>query len=71
MDKPHTERYRGHDIEVEVTQHSTGWTWQYVIDKRVQSPPRSRLLPSRDVALRQGIGAAKWRVDEIAGPISP
>ena len=64
-----TETYGKHAIDVAVTKvREHAWTWAYAIDAKVFSgSPRSRVLPDAETAMRQGLGAARARVDEVMG----
>jgi len=61
-----TETYRGHKIAVDAHEDRPGcWGWSYLIDGKISSVSKIRLLPNAEAALRQAIAAAKARVDEI------
>lgn len=67
MEPEHTEKYRGHEIKVDVTQvRTSAWTWAYGIDSKIFSAS-ARPLPDAEAALKRGILAARARVDEIEG----
>ena len=61
-----SEAYRGHAIIVEADEHRVGgWGWYYLVDGRISSMGRSREIPDAVAALRQGLKAARNRVDEL------
>jgi len=62
-----TESHNGHRIRVTATQErERAWYWHYVIDGEVAGKCK-RPLPNQDEAMRQGLGAARARVDELEG----
>ena len=67
----HTEKYRGFQISVDVTQvREHAWIWGYSIDDGKGKSAFSnskRALASADAAMRRGILAARARVEELIG----
>jgi hypothetical protein len=60
------EAYRGHAIIVEADEHQVGgWGWYYLVDGRISSMGRSREIPDAKAALREGLNAARHRVDDL------
>jgi hypothetical protein len=60
------EAYRGHAIIVEADEHHVGgWGWYYLVDGRISSMGRSREIPDAKAALREGLNAARHRVDDL------
>jgi len=57
--------YSKHHMLVEAAKTQSGWCWSYLIDGRVYCVNKMSLLPSAQDALRQGLVAARTRVDEL------
>jgi len=65
-DKRTETTYRGHTISAEAQESRPGcWGWSYLIDCKISSISRIRLLPNAEAALRQAVAAAQARVDEL------
>lgn len=66
-DQDHTETYRGHEIKVEVLEYPPGrWSYSYWVDGRTTA--RGRIAhETAEAAMRQGINAARARVDGMGG----
>jgi hypothetical protein len=61
-----TETYLGHTIDADAEEDRPGrWGWSYLIDGRISSVSKIRLLPDAEAALRQALAAARARVDEM------
>jgi hypothetical protein len=61
----HTEKYRGHQLQVEAWEQRTGaWSWTYRIDDAIDGESgKAALLPDAQSALKRGLLAAKARAD--------
>lgn len=66
METQHVDTYHGLDIVVEAQQLRVhAWIWSYTIDggKVFRIAPRAHA--DAEIAMRQGLGAARTRVDEL------
>jgi hypothetical protein len=58
--------YRGHAILVEADERQPGrWGWSFLVDGRIASTSLERAAADPWSAITQGLGAARFRVDEI------
>lgn len=60
----HHEEYKGHDISVSTRKVGRGYMWSYTVngDYHEQHGDRPQ---SEEMALREGLGEAKFRVDRM------
>jgi hypothetical protein len=59
----HRTKHKGHTIVVTATPNGRWWTWSYLVDGRTYSVGKVP-CSTAEAALRQGLAAAKARVEE-------
>lgn len=61
----HSEEYKGHSITVSTSERGHGFVWNYLIDGIHYTEQHGDRPLSEGLALSEGIGNAKFAVDQM------
>lgn len=61
----HSEDYKGHHLSVSTYQRGNGYAWEYLIDGHIHRSQIGDRPMSENIALAEGIDAAKSYVDQM------